>query len=273
MKIILNLFFLFWTPLLYCGVERFLDPVFVAPPKQTSHQIKSALYGANLSENLDLASNAKFSGAYTLTTEKVEMLLSNALKHRYQVNGQIVVTLTNSWDDLEANSEVFLKIKDCSPDDISSSCFVRFSLWQSGTKIGDFSSPLRISHLKEVYFSKSALPRGKVLNKNDFFSRNVDILKNHANSVPFSTDLSGYELQTNLNASSPVKWSFLSKATVIRKGQVVDVFASGNGIYVTMKGIALEDGLLDSSVRIKNISSDKEFQAKVLSENSVKVHL
>ena len=65
----------------------------------------------------------------------------------------------------------------------------------------------------------------------------------------------------------------LSKATVIRKGQVVDVFASGNGIYVTMKGIALEDGLLDSSVRIKNISSDKEFQAKVLSENSVKVHL
>ena len=150
---------------------------------------------------------------------------------------------------------------------------MRFSLWESGKKIGDFSSPLRIAHLEEVYFSKTALPRGRVLTKNDFFAKNVDVLKNHANSVPYNTNLSGYELQTNLNASSPIKWSYLSKATVIRKGQVVDVFASGNGIYVTMKGLALEDGVLDSFVRIKNLSSEKEFHAKVLSENSVKVHL
>jgi flagella basal body P-ring formation protein FlgA len=53
----------------------------------------------------------------------------------------------------------------------------------------------------------------------------------------------------------------------------VDVFASGNGIFVTMKGLALEDGVEGSFVRVKNLSSNKEFQAKVLSENSVKVHL
>jgi len=51
------------------------------------------------------------------------------------------------------------------------------------------------------------------------------------------------------------------------------VFASGNGIYVTMKGIALEPGVKDSTVRVKNISSEKEFRAKVLDGNSVKVHL
>ena len=43
----------------------------------------------------------------------------------------------------------------------------------------------------------------------------------------------------------------------LRKGQVVDVFASGHGIYVTMKGLVLEDGSLDSFVRIKNLSSEK----------------
>ena len=50
--------------------------------------------------------------------------------------------------------------------------------------------------------------------------------------------------------------------------------ASGNGIYVTMKGMALEDGVEGGLVKIKNLSSDKTFSyAKVLNENSVKVHL
>ena len=40
-----------------------------------------------------------------------------------------------------------------------------------------------------------------------------------------------------------------------------------------MKGIALEPGVKDSIVRVKNISSEKEFRAKVLDGNSVKVHL
>ena len=35
----------------------------------------------------------------------------------------------------------------------------------------------------------------------------------------------------------------------------------------------MDDGVEGGIVRIKNISSDKEFQAKVLNENSVKVHL
>ena len=39
------------------------------------------------------------------------------------------------------------------------------------------------------------------------------------------------------------------------------------------KGMALENGVAGGNVTIKNLSSDKKFQAKVLNENSVKVHL
>ena len=54
---------------------------------------------------------------------------------------------------------------------------------------------------------------------------------------------------------------------------MIDVYASGRGIYVTMKGVALEDGALESVVKVKNLSSDKVFHAKVLNQSSVKVHL
>ena len=40
-----------------------------------------------------------------------------------------------------------------------------------------------------------------------------------------------------------------------------------------MKGMALEDGVEGGIVTIKNLSSKKEFPAKVLNQNSVKVHL
>ena len=40
-----------------------------------------------------------------------------------------------------------------------------------------------------------------------------------------------------------------------------------------MKGMALENGVEGGVDSIKNLSSDKIFKAKVLTENSVKVHL
>ena len=88
-----------------------------------------------------------------------------------------------------------------------------------------------------------------------------------------ATNVNGYQFANNIKANSPIKWNLLSKVTLVKKGQIVDVFASGNGIYVTMKGMALENGVAGGDVTVKNLSSKKEFQAKVLNENSVKVHL
>ena len=65
----------------------------------------------------------------------------------------------------------------------------------------------------------------------------------------------------------------LIEINLVRRGDVVDVFASGGGIFITMKGISLDDGVKGGMIKIRNISSDKEFFAKVLNKNSVKVNL
>ena len=83
-------------------------------------------------------------------------------------------------------------------------------------------------------------------------------------------NIRGYQLSTNIRANTPIKWNYLSKITLVKKGQLVDVFASGNGIYVTMKGKALEDGVEGGNVTVENLSSSKKFQAKVLNENRCK---
>lgn len=273
MKSYIHLILIFILPtFLTAGVERFLQPFQLDGKYRSSYEQKVDFYRSD--NNLKLQTHDVFKKNPTLLTSlRLEELLSDSLKHRYQANGEVRVKLASSWKPLESSSSALIKIRDVSPDELSSSCFVRFSLWNSGEKLGDFSLPLRVAHMHEVYFSNKTLNRGTKLTKYDFGLRIVDVLKQHANSVLKSTNLKGFELQSNLSANSPLKWNVLSKATLIKKGQVVDVYASGNGIFVTMKGLALEDGVADSFVKVRNLSSEKEFHAKVLTERSVKVHL
>ena len=203
----------------------------------------------------------------------METKLSNLLKHRYQVDGKVLAFLGREWNRLEVGSHFQIKIRDCNPEELSANMFVRFSLWDKGTKLGDYSMPLRIAHMQGVLFSK--VPLSEVENRQRIVLKSGKSIlsKNHANSVPATANLSGYQIDANVKPGNPLKWNLLSKTTLVEKGEVVNVFASGNGIYVTMKGIALEPGVKDSIVRVKNISSNKEFRAKVLDGNSVKVHL
>ena len=50
-------------------------------------------------------------------------------------------------------------------------------------------------------------------------------------------------MSSAVSIGSPLKWSNLSKVNLVRRGDVVDVFASGGGIFITMKGVSLDDGV------------------------------
>jgi flagella basal body P-ring formation protein FlgA len=208
-----------------------------------------------------------------LNREILEQRLGESIAHRYQTTGKIKAFLTREWNSIKVSSNYLIKISDCSPDSLCPNTFTRFSIWDSGHLVGNFAEPLRIGHFIDVFFSKTPLTRGVRLNPSQFDKRSVDVLKKHAGTVPATANLNGYQLASNIKSNTPIKWNSLSKVTLVKKGQIVDVFASGNGIYVTMKGMALEDGVAGGNVTIKNLSSEKKFQAKVLNENSVKVHL
>jgi len=255
------------------GVERFLQPISLPigddsfTKKQTSAYFSTQQYAG--SSTALHASKTSF----VLNRPKLETKLSDLLKHRYQVDGKVLAFLGREWNQIEVGPNFQIKIRDCNPEELSANMFVRFSIWDKGIKLGDYSMPLRLAHMQGVLFSKIPLSRGGKPTDECFEVKEVDILKNHANSVPATANLSGYQIDTNVKPGNPLKWNLLSKTTLVEKGEIVNVFASGNGIYVTMKGIALEPGVKDSIVRVKNISSEKEFRAKVLDGNSVKVHL
>jgi flagella basal body P-ring formation protein FlgA len=275
------LFLLSIQPLILMGdVSRFLDPIRIKPsqvqPSFTINQKTTASIAPLYSKGRTLpefSSSDREVKEVFLTREILEFKLGELLGYRYQASGKVVAYVTRQWTPIRLSSNFILKIRDCMPDNLSPSTFVRFTIWDHGSNIGEFAEPIRMSHFLNCLYTKNLSARGSKLLSQNFSDRPVDVLKQHAGAVPSGTDLKGYELAVNLRDNSILKWNHLTKVALVKKGEIVDVFASGNGIYISMKGMALENGVEGGIVKVRNLSSEKEFQAKVLNEKSVKVQL
>ena len=275
------LFLLSIQPLSLMGdVSRFLDPIRIKPsqvqPSFTITQKTTASIAPLYSEGRtfpEFSSSDREVKEVFLTREMLEFKLGELLGYRYQASGKVVAYVTRQWTPIRLSSNFILKIRDCMPDNLSPSTFVRFTIWDHGLNIGEFAEPIRMSHFLNCLYTKNLSARGSKLLSQNFSDRPVDVLKQHAGAVPSGTDLKGYELAVNLRDNSILKWNHLTKVALVKKGEIVDVFASGNGIYISMKGMALENGVEGGIVKVRNLSSEKEFQAKVLNEKSVKVQL
>ncbi len=218
------------------------------------------------------ASISKVKGLVTLDAELLEKKIASVLSHRYQASGHVLARLSREWKPLNVPIDWEFNFQQSIPDELSSNAFLRFSISSDGVDIGEWGYPVKCSQMVDVAVAKVPLNRGSRITPDLFASSVMDALGSGANCVLSDARLNGYQVASSLKPGTVLKWSHLSKITLVRKGQVVNVFASGKGIFVEMKGQAMEDGVEGSFVRIRNISSNREFQAKVLNENSVKVY-
>ena len=218
------------------------------------------------------ASISKVKGLITLDAELLEKKIASVLSHRYQASGHVLARLSREWKPLNVPIDWEFKFQQSIPDELSANAFMRFSISSDGLDLGEWGYPVKCSQMVDVAVAKVPLNRGNRITPDLFSSSVMDALGSGANCVLSDARLNGYQVASSLKPGTVLKWSHLSKVTLVRKGQVVNVFASGKGIFVEMKGQAMEDGVEGSFVRIRNISSNREFQAKVLNETSVKVY-
>lgn len=218
------------------------------------------------------ASISKVKGLVTLDAELLEKKIASALSHRYQASGYVLARLSREWKPLNVPVDWEFKFQQSIPDELSANAFVRFSISSDGLDLGEWGYPVKCSQMVDVAVAKVPLNRGNRITPDLLSSSVMDALGSGANCVLSDARLNGYQVASSLKPGTVLKWGHLSKVTLVRKGQVVNVYASGKGIFVEMKGQAMEDGVEGSFVRIRNISSNREFQAKVLNENSVKVY-
>jgi flagella basal body P-ring formation protein FlgA len=66
-------------------------------------------------------------------------------------------------------------------------------------------------------------------------------------------------------------WRDLTRRSLIRKGQIVEVAAIDGTLTITTKALAMENGAAGDTVKLRNLESKKDFSALVVAEARAQV--
>ncbi|MCS7199868.1 MAG: flagellar basal body P-ring formation chaperone FlgA [Caldimicrobium sp.] len=81
----------------------------------------------------------------------------------------------------------------------------------------------------------------------------------------------GKETRMGLKAGTVLRSSYLTLPTLVKRNQEVEIIAKGQAFMVKAKGVALQNGRLSEFIKVKNLSSQRVIQAKVVAEGIVEV--
>ncbi|VAW84757.1 Flagellar basal-body P-ring formation protein FlgA [hydrothermal vent metagenome] len=131
----------------------------------------------------------------------------------------------------------------------------------------------KIIKYADIYITTRFLPRGEQLKQGDFSLERHDI---SSRSIGYITDIKAIEgkiLRRPLRHNSIIPPNALTEAMLIKRGDRVTILAQNTGVKVHMKGKALKNGAKGEIIRVRNLSSKRIIEGKVLSEGVVGVRL
>lgn len=208
-----------------------------------------------------------------LEIDDVQNALARELTRRFEAEGELRVMLTRGWTPVELGSEDwFLEVMDVNQAELDSSLQVRFRIGEPGRRVGEWSVPIRVRQLVDVWVPLRGITRGASLQSDDFEVRRLDVLSLAHPPIPANIELNRMEAQTAISPGRPVLWRDVATRPAVRRNQVVDVLATSGPLTVSMKGQVQENGVIGQMVTVRNLQSRREFQAQVIDESTVQVY-
>ena len=155
---------------------------------------------------------------------------------------------------------------------LAGTILVRVKIISGSETIVEGQIPLRAQLWQEVWFASNQLERGQSLDRSSLTVQKADVLRERTPLVSAKIDPSTLELSQAVAAGRALTRRDVAVRPLIRKGQVVEVFAQSGPLGVRMKALALENGAAGDLIKLRNIESHKEFNGQVTHESKVQVH-
>jgi len=131
----------------------------------------------------------------------------------------------------------------------------------------------KIIKYANIYVATRFLPRGEQLKQSDFALERRDISNQ---SIGYITDIKAIDgkiLRRPLRHNNIIPPNALTEAMLVKRGDRVTILAQNTGVKVHMKGKALKNGAKGEMIRVRNLSSKRIIEGKILSEGVVGVRL
>jgi len=135
--------------------------------------------------------------------------------------------------------------------------------FKQSTSLGELSDSLIT-----LVILKHNLKKGEVIQLKDLkYTNKKDIIGN-GYFINFE-NLIGRKLKQNLSRGQVIKSRHLEENFMVKEGQSILIFSDLNGIKVKMGGNALQNGHFNELIKVKNLSSGKIVQGRIVDEKKI----
>ena len=208
--------------------------------------------------------------AESYTQDQLLSDLTRQLTDRLQLRGDLQLELTRPWTASAAiTGPVEAILLDC-PTRLASSLMLQVRLQNGGRSLGNFTLLLKAQLLRDVWVARMPIERGSTFESNQLDTRRVDVLQQR-DTVPTDSTETDFTYTTSVPAGRPLVWRDLTRRSLIRKGQIVEVSAIDGTLTITTKALAMENGAAGDTVKLRNLESKKDFSALVVAEARAQV--
>lgn len=130
---------------------------------------------------------------------------------------------------------------------------------------------LNIKILKSVFITKKEIKKGEKINNEEVIIEKKDISK-LPKDIVFDLSLFKEKVAKRLIPSQSVlRESYFEDICLVKKGDEVIIFVNLGNLEISTQGKSLSSGKIGEIIKVLNLDSKKELQAKVIGEKKVEV--
>ncbi|MFA5256940.1 MAG: flagellar basal body P-ring formation chaperone FlgA [Opitutales bacterium] len=199
--------------------------------------------------------------------------LRKIMEAQFAPEGGLTVEVVQPWKSVRVNdADWHLQLLRVSGQALASRTVVSFRILCGDVVQGDYQLQLVCTLKRDVLVSRRYYNRGEAVNPADFEIQVRDVLDMPVVPIFADSDLSGYDTRGAVAAGQVIFWRDVQARPLMRRGQVVEAVASDGLLRIAVKALVMEDGRAGDMISVRNLSSNKDIQARILDERTVQVY-
>lgn len=131
--------------------------------------------------------------------------------------------------------------------------------------------PVTVKIMTQVVVARGSLPRGAIIGEGDIGLEQRDISRLHRGYLEDKKAVLGKKLRQRMRQHQVITPSQLDTPYAIKRNNRVTILASSKTLKIRVAGKALQNGSVGELIRVRNESSKKELDARVIAPGIVEV--
>jgi len=201
----------------------------------------------------------------------IQTKINDFIRKIYSENDELQIKFGNIPSILKGRPNVknisFAKVPDAKGDGI---CLIEI-IDVKTNKNRNLFVPFRSIRKAKVYVLKHDGKKGDVIRTESVTVRETQFNERKPGYPSTLNDIIGRTLKKDVAEGTVISYSLIDDPVIIHRGEIIDIIAENKKLFVQTKGKALERGRMGESIRVKNMSSDREIVGKVVSGDKILV--